>query len=335
MAAAGVAAVAGVVEPSFQLGSCIMKRRSTLISLMLATALGAMPASPALSQANTDLAEYRAAQPQPTFDTPELALDRLKAVLATNNIDDLASLLGLKADKLRSSNEAVIAYGLIREGAERQIALRDFEGMKVVTIGDRLWPLPFPVTQNKDGKWSFNTQRGLEEIVNRRVGENELATIDAMHEYVAAQYEYVSEDRDGDGIQEFARRLISSPGKLDGLYWDPNVYPEESPASALVENAAFGAAKRGEGYFGYRYRILTGQGDNVLGGKQSYIVNGYMTGGFALIAWPVSYRVTGVQTFMVNGMSVIYQRDLGPKTQERAAAIKDFNPDANWSVVDD
>lgn len=312
-----------------------MKRRSTVIPLILATALGALPAAPAYAQSNSDFAEYRATSPQQTFDTPELALDRLKAVLASNNIDDLANLLGLKADKLRANNAAMIAYGLIREGAERQVTMRDFEGMKVVTIGDRLWPLPFPLTENKDGKWAFDTKRGLEEIVNRRVGENELATIDTMREYVAAQYQYVSEDRDGDGIQEFARKLISSPGKLDGLYWDPNVYPEESPASALVENAAFGAAKRGEGYFGYRYRILTGQGDNVLGGKQSYIVNGYMTGGFALIAWPVKYRVTGVQTFMVNAMNVIYQRDLGPKTDERAAAIKDFNPDANWSVVND
>ncbi|EJZ20242.1 DUF2950 domain-containing protein (plasmid) [Rhizobium sp. Pop5] len=310
-----------------------MRRQSTVIPLIFAAALCTMSATPALSQAQTDLTEYKAATPPPEFDSPSLALDRLKSVLASNNIEDLAGLLGLKADKLRSNNGAMIAYGLIREGAERQAALRDFQGMKIVTIGDRLWPLPFPLTEGKDGKWSFNTQRGLEEIINRRVGENELATIDTMHEYVAAQYQFASEDRDGNGIYEFAQKLISSPGKLDGLYWDPSVYPEESPASALVETAAFGAAKRGEGYFGYRYRILTSQGDNVVGGKQSYIVNGYMTGGFALIAWPVKYRVTGVQTFMVNGMSVIYQRDLGPATQERAAAIKDFNPDANWTPV--
>ncbi len=310
-----------------------MRRQSTIIPLMLAAALCAMPAAPALSQAQTNLAEYKAATSSPKFDSPELALDKLKSVLGSSNIDDLAALLGLKADKLRSSNEAMIAYGLIREGAERQAVLRDFEGMRIVAIGDRLWPLPFPLTEGKDGKWSFDTERGLEEIVNRRIGENELATIDTIHEYVAAQYQYASEDRDGDGIYEFAKKLISSPGKLDGLYWDPNLYPEESPASALVETAAFGAAKRGEGYFGYRYRILTSQGDNVLGGKQSYVINGYMTGGFALIAWPVKYRVTGVQTFMVNGASVIYQRDLGPQTEERAAAIKDFSPDASWTVV--
>ncbi len=314
-------------------GSYIMRRQPTVIPLVFAAVFCAMPVAPALSQMQTDLAEYRAATSSPKFDSPQLALDKLKSVLGSGNIDDLATLLGLRADKLRASNEAMTAYGLIREGAERQAVLRDFDGATIVAIGDRLWPLPFPLIEDKDGKWSFDTERGLEEIVNRRIGENELSTIDTMHEYVAAQYQYASADRDGDGIYEFARKLISSPGKLDGLYWEPNVYPEESPASALVETAAFGAAKRGEGYFGYRYRILTSQGDNVLGGKQNYVVNGYMTGGFALIAWPVKYRVTGVQTFMVNGTSVIYQRDLGPETEARAAAIKDFNPDASWTVV--
>lgn len=308
-----------------------MRTQSPLILLMLSTAL-CVSATPSVSRMQSDLAEFAAAGPTPSFGTPAEVLDRLKAALASNDVDGFAGLLGLKADKLRSSNEAMITYGLIREGAARQIILEDLGGRKFVAIGDRLWPLPFPLTE-KDGKWSFDTQGGLQEIVNRRIGENELATIDTMHEYVAAQYQYVSEDRDGDGIYEFAKKMISSPGKLDGLYWDPSVFGEESPASALVETAAFGAAKRGEGYFGYRYRILTAQGDNVLGGKQSYVVNGYMTAGFALLAWPVAYRVTGVETFIINGASVIYQRDLGPQTEQRAAAIKEFNPDANWTVV--
>jgi len=310
-----------------------MRTQSTLIPLMISAVLCVVSATPSASQMRTDLTEFATAGPTPSFGTPGAVLDRLKAVLASNDVDGFAGLLGLKADKLRSSNEAMITYGLIREGAARQMILEDLGGRKFIAIGDRLWPLPFPLTEGKDGKWSFDTQRGLAEIVNRRVGENELATIDTMHEYVVAQYQYASDDRDGDGIYEFAKKLISSPGKLDGLYWDPSVYPEESPASALVETAAFGAAKRGEGYFGYRYRILTAQSDNVLGGKQSYLVNGYLTGGFALIAWPVSYRVTGVQTFIVNGMNVIYQRDLGPQTEQRAAAIMEFNPDADWTVV--
>jgi hypothetical protein len=311
-----------------------MRSKSRLINLLLGTAVWMAFASPSTAQMQTNLAEFTAAGPSPSFDTPEQALDRLKSVLASNDVDGLANLLGLRADKLRASSDAMVTYGLIREGANRQMVLENLGDRKVVAIGDRLWPLPFPLSKDKGAKWSFDTRTGLEEIVNRRIGENELATIQTIHDYVLAQHEYASADRNGDGVYEYAQKLISTPGLRDGLYWQPNLSEEESPASALIETAAFGKAKRGEGYFGYRYRILTGQGTNVLGGKQSYIVNGRMTAGFAVIAWPVKYRVTGVQTFIANGMSLIYQRDLGPQTEERAADIKDFNPDrSNWTVV--
>ncbi|AJD42501.1 DUF2950 family protein [Rhizobium sp. SEMIA 4085] len=311
-----------------------MRLRLKLIPLLLGTALSLVFAAPSTSQMQTDLSEF-AAGTAPSFNDPSAALERFKTVLSANDLDGLANLLGLDAAKLRSSNEAMISYGLIREGAARQLRLQDLGDRKIVSVGDVLWPLPFPLSQDKDGKWAFDTAVGLQEIVNRRIGANELATIQTMQDYVAAQREYASEDRDGDGIYEYAQKLISSPGKVDGLYWDPSVYGEDSPASALVQTAAFDKAKRGEGYFGYRYRILTGQGENVLGGKQSYVVNGHMTAGFALLAWPVKYRVTGVQTFIINGVSVIYERDLGPQTEERAAGIKDFNPDSNWTTVRD
>ncbi|MEX2745367.1 DUF2950 family protein [Rhizobium mongolense] len=311
-----------------------MRLQLRLIPLLLGTALSLAFAAPATAQMQTDLSEFATGTP-PSFDDPSAALERFKTVLSANDLDGLANLLGLDAAKLRSSSEAMTSYGLIREGAARQLRLQALGDRQIVQVGEVLWPLPFPLSQDKDGKWAFDTEVGLQEIVNRRIGANELATIETMHDYVTAQREYASEDRDGDGIYEYAQRLISGPGKVDGLYWDPSVYGEESPASALVESAAFDKAKRGEGYFGYRYRILTGQGDNVLGGKQSYIVNGHMTAGFALLAWPVKYRVTGVQTFIINGLSDIYQLDLGSKTEERAAAIKDFNPDSNWTIVRD
>ncbi|SCW65974.1 Protein of unknown function [Rhizobium mongolense subsp. loessense] len=311
-----------------------MRRQLRLIPLLLGTALSLAFAAPTTAQMQTDLSEFATGTP-PSFDDPSAALERFKTVLSADDLDGLANLLGLDSAKLRSSTEAMTSYGLIREGAARQLRLQALGDRQIVQVGDVLWPLPFPLSQDEDGKWAFDTEVGLQEIVNRRIGANELATIETMHNYVTAQREYASEDRDGDGIYEYAQRLISRPGKVDGLYWDPSVYGEESPASALVESAAFDKAKRGEGYFGYRYRILTGQGDNVLGGKQSYVVNGHMTAGFALLAWPVKYRVTGVQTFIVNGLSDIYQLDLGPKTEERAAAIKDFNPDANWTIVRD
>ncbi|MBB3398522.1 hypothetical protein FHT71_005226 [Rhizobium sp. BK060] len=287
-----------------------------------------------MSQTQTDLQEFQAGTP-PSFDDPSAALERLKTVLSANDVDGLASLLGLNAVKLRSSSEAMISYGLIREGAGRQLQLQDLDDRKVILVGDVLWPLPFPLSKSKDGKWAFDTEVGLQEIVNRRVGQNELATIQTMHDYVNAQYQYAQIDEDEDGVYEFAQRLISSPGKRDGLYWEPGLFDEESPAGHLIETAAFGRAKRGEGYYGYRYRILTAQGSNVIGGKQSYSVNGNMTGGFALIAWPVTYRVTGVQTFIINGANIVYQRDLGPETQQRVTTIKEFNPDDNWTIVRD
>jgi len=311
-----------------------MRPQFKLISLLLGTALSLAWAAPSMSQIQTNLQEFVAGTP-PSFDDPSAALERFKTVLSANDIDGLASLLGLDAAKLRSSKEAMLSYETIREGASRQLQLQDLHDRKVVLIGDVLWPLPFPLSKTKDGKWAFDTEVGLQEIVNRRVGQNELATIQTTHDYVNAQYEYAQIDEDEDGLYEFAQKLISAQGQRDGLYWEPGAFDEESPAGPLIETAAFSKAKRGEGYYGYRYRILTAQGPNVIGGKQSYIVNGNMTGGFALIAWPVKYHVTGAQTFIVNGANIVYQRDLGPETEQRAAAIKEFNPDDNWTVVRD
>ncbi|WP_208245572.1 DUF2950 family protein (plasmid) [Rhizobium sp. T1470] len=311
-----------------------MRLQLRLIALLLGTALSVAIAAPSVAQMQTDLSEFEAGTP-PSFDDPSALLDRLKAVLSANDIDGLATLLGLDAAKLRSSKEAMVSYGLIREGAARQLRLQDLGDRKIVAVGDVLWPLPFPLSKDKDGKWAFDTEVGLQEIINRRVGQNELTTIQTMHDYVLAQDQYAQIDEDEDGVYEFAQRLISSLGKRDGLYWEPGLFDEESPAGHLIETAAFGKAKRGEGYYGYRYRILTAQGSNVIGGKQNYIVNGNMTAGFALIAWPVMYRVTGVQTFIVNGANIVYERDLGPQTEQRVSTIKEFNPDDSWTIVRD
>lgn len=312
----------------------IMRRRLRLIPLTLGAALSLLAAGPVAAQMQTDLTEFAAGTP-PSFDKPSDALERLKSVLSSDDAAGFANLLGLSAEKLGASGEAATTYGLIRAGAQRQLQMQDLSGRKIILIGDRLWPLPFPLAQAKDGKWTFDTEVGLEEIVNRRVGANELATIQTMHDYLVAQYEYARQDQDEDGVYEFARRLISTPGKRDGLYWPPGTFDVDSPAGALIETAAFGRAEQGGGYYGYRYRILTGQGDNVLGGKQSYIVNKNMTGGFALIAWPVNYGVTGVQTFIVNNAGIVYERDLGERTEEKASAIREFNPDASWEIVSD
>ena len=177
----------------------------------------------------------------------------------------------------------------------------DGEGdRRAVDIGEKLWPLPFPIVKGEDGKWAFDTYAGLEEIINRRVGENELQAIETTRAYVDAQEDYASEDRDGDGVEEFAQKLVSSEGMTDGLYWPTDEINGESPAGGAINQAELDDAAKGEGYFGYKYKILTGQGDRIAGGAYDYVINGNMIAGFGLIAWPAKYGETGVKTFTVN-----------------------------------
>ncbi|WP_331376418.1 DUF2950 domain-containing protein [Sinorhizobium chiapasense] len=279
--------------------------------------------------------DYAAAEDPPVFDDPLKAVEAFKARLAANDFDGLAKLLGLDAAKVKTGEGAMETFALIREGAARNVVVRDLDGRKILEIGDRLWPLPFPITKGEDGKWAFDTYVGLEEIINRRVGENELEAIEAARAYVEAQKDYASQDRDADGVLEYAQKLISSPGQTDGLYWPAEQGDGESPVGDAISEAALEKAKAGEGYFGYRFRILTSQGDHIAGGKYDYTINGNMIGGFGLIAWPVSYAETGVKTFVVNQQGIVYERDLGASTDAIVPFIDRFDPDDKWSVVAD
>ncbi|MBB4184765.1 hypothetical protein GGE07_001391 [Sinorhizobium terangae] len=279
--------------------------------------------------------DYAAAEDPPAFDDPLKAVEAFKSTLAANDFVGLAKLLGLDAAKLRTGEGIMETFALIREGAARNVVVRDLEGRKVLEIGDRLWPLPFPLTKGEDGKWAFDTYVGLEEIVNRRVGENELEAIETVRAYVEAQKDYAAQDRDADGVLEYAQKLISSPGQTDGLYWPADQGEETSPVGDAISEAALEKAKAGEGYFGYRFRILTSQGDNIAGGKYDYTINGNMIAGFGLIAWPVTYAETGVKTFLVNQQGIVYERDLGPSTGAIVPFIDRFDPDDKWTVVAD
>ncbi|WP_457584775.1 DUF2950 domain-containing protein [Ensifer canadensis] len=280
-----------------------------------------------------DIENYAAAEDPPLFDDPAKAVETFKSALAANDLDGLAKLLGLDAAKLKTGEGTMETFALIREAVARNVVVRDLGESKILEIGDRLWPLPFPITKGRDGKWAFDTYVGLEEIVNRRVGENELEAIETVRAYVEAQKDYASQDRDADGVLEYAQKLISSPGQTDGLYWPAEQGDGESPVGDQISEAALERAKAGEGYFGYRFRILTSQGDNIAGGKYDFVINDNMIGGFGLIAWPVKYAETGVKTFVVNQQGIVYDADLGPSTEAIVPFIDRFNPDDKWSVV--
>jgi hypothetical protein len=319
--------------------------RTTCIAAVAAGLASALPAvtfaqeqpGQAAQQAapeGSDIFAFESEDEPPLFDDANSAIDAFKKALAANDFDGLAKLLGLDATKVKEAEGIMDTFAQIRDGAAKQVVVVDIENGKLVQIGEQLWPLPFPLLKGEDGKWAFDTQAGLEEIVNRRVGENELEAIATVRAYVEAQKDYAEQDRDADGVEEFAQKLISTEGTTDGLYWPADDVNGESPAGDLSQ-AELDDAAQGDGYFGYRFKILAGQGDRIAGGAYDYVINGNMIGGFGLIAWPVRYAETGVHTFAVNQHGIIYEVDLGPATETIVKYIDRFNPDDGWSVAAD
>jgi hypothetical protein len=282
-----------------------------------------------------DLSSFAAVDEPPAFDDAAAAVDAFKAALTANDVDALARLLGLDAAKLKADDATMSTVAEVRELAANQVVIQELQDRKLLQLGPKLWPFPFPIVKGENGKWAFDTFAGLEEIGNRRLGENELEAINTVREYVEAQQEYAQTDRDGDGVLEYAQKLISTAGQTDGLYWPADQGDGESPAGDFANEAALDKARQGEGYFGYRFKILTGQGDQIAGGDYDYVINGNMIGGFALLAWPVKYEDTGVMTFAVNQHGIVYQIDLGEATEDIVKYIDRFNPGDDWQVVND
>ena len=211
----------------------------------------------------------------------------------------------------------------------------------VIDIGKNNWPFPIPLTRLASGKWFFDTEAGKQEILARQIGANELETIKVCRAYLEAQREYASVDRDGSGVLKYARRIISKHGK-DGLYWETVSGEEESPFGQFVAQAeveGYAPTKRDasgpQPYHGYHYRILTRQGCAAPGGKYDYVINGNMIAGFALVAWPSEYGISGVMTFIINHQGKLYQKDLGPATSDTVRSMKEYNADRCWTLVTD
>ena len=202
-------------------------------------------------------------------------------------------------------------------------------------VGKNGWTLPLPLVKT-DAGWRFDVAKGKEEMTNRRVGYNELSAIEACKAYVAAQDEYFRLDRDSNGLREYARRFISTPGTHDGLYWPPENQADISPLDGFAEDAnlASRSGEKPEPYDGYYFRILTAQGPAAPGGAFSYLINGHMLAGYAMVAWPAAYGDSGVETFICGENGVVYQKDLGPNTAALGASMAEFNPDATWKAVE-
>jgi hypothetical protein len=198
----------------------------------------------------------------------------------------------------------------------------------VIAVGDQGWTFPVPIVKGKQG-WSFDTKAGRAEMTRRRIGRDELDVPNALLAYCDAQKEYASADRNSDGVPEYAQKLISTPGKHDGLYWPAQAGETESPLGPLLANHEPGTA-----YLGYRYKILDAQGPDAPGGERSFIdASGHMTNGFALVAWPEAYGETGVMTFIVSHDGMVYEHDFGPNTATIVSKMNEYNPDQAWTKL--
>jgi hypothetical protein len=275
---------------------------------------------------------------QRTFSSAEKAVKSLVAAVRADDEKEMIAILGPGSLELISSGDEAAD----RTGREKFARAYDqmnkieqiSEDIAIVHIGTDDWTLPIPLAKMAD-LWFFDTDKGKNEMLNRRIGRNELHVIDVLDAYVDAQHEYATRDCRGEGKVEFAQRLISSEGKRDGLYWEAGQGEEESPLGPLVAKAAR------EGYanpylqpfHGYFFRILKSQGKHANGGAYSYIVNDKMILGFAIIAYPAEYGNSGVMTFIVNQDGIVYQKNLGKKTKRIAETMKTFDPDGTWKKV--
>ncbi len=271
------------------------------------------------------------------YTTPEAAVAALIAALEKDDTAALAKLLGPGTEGLLSSGDAVAdktdrADFLAAYKAKNSLTADG--GKMMLTVGDNAWPMPIPLVQ-RDGKWVWDGAAGADEVIYRRVGENELGAIDVMYGYVNAQNAYASEGRDGDPAGIYALKLISDEGMHNGLYWPTAEGETPSPAGPFVAGAAEeGYASAGRTpYHGYYYRMLYAQGANANGGAREYFKDGVLTEGFAAIAWPADYGASGVMTFIVNPDGVVFQKDLGEDTATAVEAIKSFDPDTSWTAI--
>jgi len=307
-------------------------------ALGVTLALGAAPA-PAAAPSS---APAPAAPKQKTFDTPEKAVEALVGAAEKFDVPALKEILGpdgvdlvVTEDPVQDKNKAA---GFAAKAREKSQIVRDASNPKIATlnIGNLDWPLPIPIVQ-KNGRWSFDTKAGRQEILYRRIGGNELDAIEVCRNYVNAQMQYSLELHDGSKVHQYAQKILSSPGKQDGLYWKN---ADGTPGGPISEAAAHAIAEgysldKVSAYHGYYFHVLKGQGRHAALGELDYVIKGMMIGGFALIATPADYGVTGIQTFIVSHDGIVYQKDLGEDSLALARKIEVYDPDPSWQPTND
>lgn len=271
---------------------------------------------------------------QLTFASPDDAAKALYAAMKSEDLLKIYAVLGPGSGALIYTGDKVADQRTrdLFDAAYEKSAKWDTQGDKAtLLIGANDYPFPFPLVKSGNA-WKFDAHAGAEEIVNRRIGQNEISAINSCLAVVDAQREYVQEDRNKNGLLEYAQKFISSPGKRDGLYWPVAAGAPQSPLGpAYAEAAKKGYGERPEAYYGYKFKMLTAQGKDAPGGAANYIVNGKMIGGFGVVAWPARWGVSGVMTFICNYDGIVYQKDLGPNTAEVASKMTTYNPDKSWS----
>ena len=277
---------------------------------------------------------------QETFKTSDAAVEALWTAAKNNDSKALRALLGPGGSDIVSSGDAVADAATHQQfitafDAKHQLIMEG-DNKATLIIGPDDFPFPIPLVR-KNGAWQFDTMSGRREILYRRIGRNELDAIQASLAYVDAQNDYAEKDRTGQGAGIYAQRIVSEPGKMNGLYWPASQGSDESPLGELIAQATSQGYSVGGGrtpYHGYYFKILTKQGPNAPGGALDYVVRGKMIGGFALVAYPAEYGNSGVMTFLVNHSGTVFQKDLGPRTADIAGQISSYNPDQTWKKVE-
>lgn len=283
---------------------------------------------------------FSAASQQKSFASPEEAVKAAMAAARSNNDKEMLAIFGASAKNLLFSGDPVAdkqRRGQVLAAYDEKNHIETKGDERILVIGKQDWPYPIPIVKRGDG-WIFDAEKGKEEVLNRRVGNNELFTIQALLAVVDAEREYALKDRDKNGLLEYAQKFVSDPKKRNGLYWETKAGEPESPLGPIMSQAQrqgyqFKPSSTPAPYHGYYYRILTAQGKDAAGGAYSYLVKGKMIGGFAVVAYPAEYGNSGVMTFIVNHDGKVFQKNLGTNTATVAKSMKEYNPDATWTAV--